>query len=62
MGNLIHNVGTFLAGMIVAFSKGWSMTLVLLAVVPIIAVLGLLFATVSSRSNHYIAAGKSLQT
>ena len=47
VGNLIHNVGTFLAGMAVAFSKGWSMTLVLLAVVPIMALLGLLFATVS---------------
>ena len=47
VGNLLHNVGTFVAGMAVAFSRGWSMTLVLLAVVPIMAVLGLLFATVS---------------
>ena len=47
VGNLLHNVGTFVAGMAVAFSRGWSMTLVLLAVVPIMAILGLLFATVS---------------
>ena len=51
VGNLIHNLGTFVAGMAVAFSKGWSMTLVMLSVVPIMAVLGLLFATVYPPSS-----------
>lgn len=52
VGNLIHNLGTFVAGIIVAFTKGWSMTLVMLAVVPFLALLGVLLATVTCSPAH----------
>jgi ATP-binding cassette subfamily B (MDR/TAP) protein 1 len=40
---MIHVSGTFLGGFIIAFIKGWLMTLVCLAAFPIIAYAGFLY-------------------
>ena len=43
-GNTIQYVTTFIGGVIVAFAKGWKLTLVILSVSPLLFVTSVLFA------------------
>jgi len=40
LGNAIHHGATFVAGMAVAFARGWSMALLMLATLPLVAAAG----------------------
>ena len=40
LGNAIHHGATFVAGMAVAFARGWSMALMMLATLPLVAAAG----------------------
>ncbi|KAK9810283.1 hypothetical protein WJX72_007941 [[Myrmecia] bisecta] len=44
VGNCQHHLATFIFGMAIAFWKGWSMTLVILAVTPLLAGAGAILA------------------
>ena len=60
MGNAISNLAMALTGFAVAFARGWSMTLVILACVPILAVSGAFIATVSlSRQQPIVGSLKT---
>ena len=62
VGNFLHFFSTFLAGFAVGFSSIWSLTLIILAIVPAIAVVGAVYTTiltgVTSKSQEaYSHAG-----
>lgn len=40
VGSFLMNVGTFVIGMAIAFWRGWDLTLIILAMVPILALVG----------------------
>ncbi|KAJ3063793.1 (ABC) transporter, partial [Quaeritorhiza haematococci] len=66
MGMNIQFIVTFLAGFVIAFVKGWQLALVICAVIPILAVCGLIMSkTLASRSTQgqdaYAAAGAIAQ-
>jgi ATP-binding cassette subfamily B (MDR/TAP) protein 1 len=62
MGQLIQFLSTFLGGFLVAFIKGWKLTLVLLAAIPFMAVVGaavtiLITKATSQGQEAYAQAG-----
>ncbi|RKP09249.1 P-loop containing nucleoside triphosphate hydrolase protein [Thamnocephalis sphaerospora] len=62
VGMVIQSVCTFLAGFIIAFTKGWKMALVLLCVFPVLATAGAIMGHVVSKAvrggqNAYAKAG-----
>jgi len=40
VGNTVHHLVTFLAALAIAFWRGWQLTLVMVALLPLIAVAG----------------------
>ncbi|XP_056308710.1 ATP-dependent translocase ABCB1-like [Danio aesculapii] len=62
LGMLIQNLTTFLVGIVIGFAKGWKLTLVILAVSPLLgisaAVIGKVMTTFTSREQTaYAKAG-----
>lgn len=62
VGNFLHFFSTFIVGFIIGFSKIWELTLVILAVVPLIAACGATYAIVltgltSKGAAAYAEAG-----
>ncbi|CAI5997677.1 unnamed protein product [Closterium sp. NIES-65] len=62
VGNFMHFMATFVAGFIIGFSSIWQLTLVILAVVPLIAFCGAIYAIVltgltSKGQEAYAKAG-----
>eukprot|EP00891_Asterochloris_glomerata_P003655 jgi/Astpho2/3655/e_gw1.00059.3.1_t len=60
-GNFMHHLATFVVGYIIAFTKGWDMTLVILALTPLLALAGTSIALALGRmdtasSKAYAAA------
>ncbi|KAK9846492.1 hypothetical protein WJX81_005240 [Elliptochloris bilobata] len=49
VANFLQQSATFVAGMIVAFTKSWSLTLVLLALAPVIGTAGYLVSMLSAK-------------
>lgn len=49
VGSFLHNVGTFVIGMAIAFWRGWDLTLIILAMVPILACVGAAIAIMGSK-------------
>ncbi|KFM27090.1 ABC transporter B family member 4 [Auxenochlorella protothecoides] len=66
MGRTLFNLFTAIIGIIVAFTRGWSMTLVMLAVTPLLMIAGFLIATLvarlTSRMNQAYAGANTLAT
>ena len=63
VGNTLHNAATFVTGIIIAFVRGYLLTFVMLALVPIMALLGFSFASVgvlSLNSNLPLLAHRAL--
>ncbi|KAF9922621.1 Multidrug resistance protein 1 [Linnemannia zychae] len=61
-GMTISNLATFIAGFIIAFARGWRLSLVMLSLVPLLAFTGYLMAIVIRRNSvksqgHYARAG-----
>ena len=57
LGNAIHHGATFVAGMAVAFARGWSMALMMLATLPLVAAAGgAVSATLARLSSQSDAA------
>jgi ATP-binding cassette subfamily B (MDR/TAP) protein 1 len=49
---MLHVTGTFIGGFIIAFIKGWVMTLVCLAAFPLIGIAGYLYMrSLQSKSS-----------
>jgi ATP-binding cassette subfamily B (MDR/TAP) protein 1 len=44
VGNFLKNMATFVAGFVVGFSQVWQLTLVLFAIIPLLATPGMLYA------------------
>lgn len=42
---MIQTVAMFIAGFIIAFIKGWVMTLVVLAAIPVLGIAGIVYMT-----------------
>ncbi|GJP52824.1 hypothetical protein CLOM_g11912 [Closterium sp. NIES-68] len=62
VGNFLHFMATFVAGFIIGFTSIWQLTLVILAVVPLIACCGAIYAIVltgltSKGQEAYAKAG-----
>lgn len=59
LGNFIHYMATFVSGFVVGFTAVWQLALVTLAVVPLIAVIGLIHTTtlsnLSSKSQESLS-------
>ena len=49
VGNTIHHVVTFIAGIIVAFIKGWKLTLVMLSLTPLLGLAGTFLTQVMTK-------------
>ena len=66
MGRTLFNLFTAIIGIIVAFTRGWDMTLVMLAITPLLIVAGFLIATLvaklTTRMNRAYAMANSLAT
>lgn len=57
LGNAIHHGATFVTGMAVAFARGWSMTLLMLTTLPLVAAAGgAVAATLAKLSSQSDAA------
>lgn len=49
LGNFIHYMATFVSGFVVGFTAVWQLALVTLAVVPLIAVIGVIHTTTLAK-------------
>jgi ATP-binding cassette subfamily B (MDR/TAP) protein 1 len=57
VANFIHNFATFIAGFVVGFVRGWQLTLVILAVSPLLMIAGGFMArTISSMTKRGLEA------
>jgi ATP-binding cassette subfamily B (MDR/TAP) protein 1 len=54
VGTTIFNLSTAIAGITIAFTRGWAMTLVMLAVTPVLAGMGYCIATFMSKNTAFI--------
>ncbi|KAL4457545.1 hypothetical protein ABPG75_012410 [Micractinium tetrahymenae] len=54
VGMTVFNLSTALVGIIIAFSRGWDMTLVMLAVTPFLAVMGFMVSFFMSKNTQRI--------
>ncbi|GAX85324.1 hypothetical protein CEUSTIGMA_g12741.t1 [Chlamydomonas eustigma] len=50
LGQLIKSVATFFTGFILAFTRGWDMTLVMLGCIPLMGVMGAFMSRTTSRA------------
>lgn len=59
LGNFIHYMATFVSGFVVGFTAVWQLALVTLAVVPLIALIGVIHTTtlakLSSKSQEALS-------
>lgn len=51
VGQFLSLVATFIAGFVVAFTKGWLLTLVMLSIIPLIALSGAIMSKVISKAS-----------
>ncbi len=49
VGTFLHDMGTFVIGMGIAFWRGWDLTLIILAMVPVLACVGAAIAIMGSK-------------
>lgn len=49
VGTFIHNLMTFVIGMAIAFWRGWDLTLIILAMTPVLGIVGAAMAIMGSR-------------
>lgn len=66
MGLALQHTSTFLTGFIVAFTKGWDMTLVMVGCLPFLALAGMALAKLMARTSKkqnaaYTEAGAIVQ-
>ena len=53
VGKFLQNLSSFIAGFVIAFTKGWRLVLVLLPTIPLVAIAGATMAmTMSKMSSH----------
>ncbi|GMF60542.1 unnamed protein product [Phytophthora fragariaefolia] len=52
MSDMLHFTATVVSGIVIAFVKGWELTLILLAVVPFVAISGMLAKKVIVAATH----------
>ncbi|PSC68810.1 ABC transporter B family member 1 [Micractinium conductrix] len=62
LGSFIHDIACFLIGMVVAFAKGWDLSLVMLAAIPAMVIVGSVCGVLTARlearaSSAYAQAG-----
>eukprot|EP01025_Chloroclados_australasicus_P040707 TRINITY_DN4266_c0_g1_i1.p1 TRINITY_DN4266_c0_g1~~TRINITY_DN4266_c0_g1_i1.p1 ORF type:complete len:1011 (+),score=131.92 TRINITY_DN4266_c0_g1_i1:85-3033(+) len=66
VGNTVHHLATFIGGMAVAFWRGWQLTLVILAVLPLIVVCGAIvtkfIGSAQTKLNDAYSEANSLAT
>jgi ABC-type multidrug transport system fused ATPase/permease subunit len=55
VGNAVHHVATFFIAMIVALWKGWKLTLVMVAMMPLVAIAGAVTAKALSYGTSLMA-------
>ncbi|KAG0490076.1 hypothetical protein HPP92_006939 [Vanilla planifolia] len=64
LGNFIHYIATFVSGFVVGFTAVWQLALVTLAIVPLIAVIGGIHATMlaklSSKSQDALSQASNI--
>ena len=66
MGKFIQLISTFFGGFVIAFIKGWLLTLVLLSCIPVIVIAGGVMASMMSKMASrgqiaYAAAGNVVE-
>ena len=66
VGILIQSIATFVTGFIVAFTRGWQLTLVLCSVFPVLGTALMIFGKTIAKgqgagSDHYAEAGSVAQ-
>lgn len=66
VGKFIQLIATFIGGFVVAFIRGWELTLVLMACIPLIVVAGAIMAltmskTVDNGQAAYAEAGNVVE-